>query len=106
MQIDETFGAWLREKRDRRGWTLRQVERLTREMYGVRLSNGHLCQIEKDKRPPPTISPRILFALARVYELNMLEMLNRLGSAAGLQLSYRQNAAFLVPSDSPDHGES
>ncbi len=68
----------------------------------MRLSNAHLSQIETDKRPPPTISPRILFALAALYELDVLDMLNRIGSAAGLQLSYRQDGAFVVPQDLPD----
>ncbi len=95
MQIDETFGAWLREQRDRRGWTLREVERRTREAYAVGLSNGHLSQIETDKRPPPTISPRILFALALVYELDMREMLQRLGSYTGVQLFYERTGLVL-----------
>ncbi len=106
MGTDLTFGSWLRQQRGRRGWTLREVERRTRDAYGVRLSNGHLCQIETSKRPPQTISPRILFALARVYQLDMLEMLDRLGSTAGLQLSYRQNGAFLVPRDLPGQDKS
>lgn len=95
MQIDETFGAWLRDQRDRRGWTLREVETRTRKLYGVGLSNGHLSQIESDNRPPPTISPRILFALALVYELDMIEMLERLGSSAGLQIFYGRTGAVL-----------
>jgi transcriptional regulator with XRE-family HTH domain len=102
MVTDPSFGIWLRERRRRRGWSQREVERRTRESYGLRLSNGHLSQIETDKRPPPTISPRILFALAALYELDVLEMLDRLGSSAGLQLSYRQNGAFVVPQDLPD----
>jgi transcriptional regulator with XRE-family HTH domain len=63
----------------------------------VGLSNGHLSQIETNKRPPATISPRILFALALVYELDMIEMLDRLGSAAGLQLFYERTGAVLKP---------
>ncbi len=101
MQIDETFGAWLREQRDRRGWTLREVETRTRKLSGAGLSNGHLSQIETGNRPPPTISARILFGLAVVYELDMFEMIERLGPYAGLQLSYRQNGAFVTPKDLP-----
>lgn len=101
MQIDETFGAWLREQRDRRGWTLREVETRTRKLYGVGLSNGHLSQIETNKRPPATISPRILFALAVVYEFDMLEMIERLGPYAGLQLFYERSGAVLKPIGPP-----
>ncbi len=101
MQIDETFGAWLREQRDRRGWTLREVETRTKKLYGVGLSNGHLSQIETNKRPPPTISPRILFALARLYDLDLLEMLNRLGPSAGVQLFYEERDDALKLIDLP-----
>lgn len=97
MQIDVSFGAWLREQRDRRGWTLREVERLTRELSGLGLSNGHLSQIETGKRPPPTISPRVLFVLAVIYELDMLEMIERLGTYAGLQIFYERSGAVLKP---------
>ena len=100
MQIDETFGAWLREQRDRRGWTLREVETRTRKLSGVGLSNGHLSQIETGNRPPTTISARILFGLAVVYELDMLEMIERLGPYAGVQISYQQRGAVIRAMDS------
>lgn len=100
MQNDETFGDWLREQRGRRGWTLREVETRTRKLYGVGLSNGHLSQIETNKRPPATISPRILFALAVVYEFDMLEMIERLGPYAGVQISYEQTGAVIKAVDS------
>ena len=101
MQSDETFGAWLREQRDRRGWTLREVETRTRKLYGVGLSNGHLSQIETNKRSPATISPRILFALAVVYEFDILEMIELLGPYAGLQLFYDGSGAVLKPIGPP-----
>ncbi len=105
MPTDQTFGTWLRHERKGRNWTLREVEKRVRGLHAVRLSNGHLSQIETDKRPPHTISPRILFALARVYELDMLKMLDLLGASAGVQLSYRQNGAFVMPMDLPGRDE-
>ena len=95
MQNDETFGDWLREQRERQGLTLREVEQRAKGAYRLPLSDTHLSQIETGKRPPPTISPRILFALALVYDLNMVEILSRLGPSAGVQLSYESGGPVL-----------
>lgn len=95
--MPDDFGGWVRNERAGRGWSLRDVERRVRELYGVRLSDTHLSQIETGKRPPATISPRILFTLARMYELDMLDLLSRIGPSAGVQVAYdRQNGRFRV----------
>jgi hypothetical protein len=64
------------------------VERTLLEVHKVRLSDTHLCHIEKGLRDPLTISPYILRGLILVYELDWLEVVKRLGLAAGVAQSF------------------
>ena len=54
-------GDLLREERQRRGWTLRDVERRT----GIH--NAHLSQIEQGAIARP--APNMLFTLSALYDL-------------------------------------
>jgi transcriptional regulator with XRE-family HTH domain len=86
--MDGEFGRWLRRVRFDRGWSLRTVERALRDEHSVRLSDTHLCQIEKGKRDPLTISPYILRGLILLYGLEATEVVDRLGLSSGVAKSF------------------
>lgn len=81
------FGQWLNAKRQASRLTLRRVEQLTRQSGQKGMSHTHLCHIETGRRDPLTISPRILRLLAGVYDVSILEILQRAGVYEGFQLS-------------------
>lgn len=57
-----TLGEFLRQARDGKGWSLREVEKRTQG----KVSNGYLSLLESDEVKKP--SPHILHALAKVYD--------------------------------------
>ena len=83
-----TFGLWLNSRRKTLGLTLRAVEDLTRRGGSKGVSDTHLCHIERGRRDPMTISPRILRTLAEAYEVPILELTRRAGIYEGFQLSF------------------
>jgi len=82
------FGRWLRKVRFDLGWSLRTVERDLWNQHSVRLSDTHLCHIEKGKRDPLTISPYILRGLILVYGLDANEVIDKLGLSSGVAKSF------------------
>ncbi len=64
----------LRDAREKRGWSLREVQRQT----GIH--NAHLSQIENATITRP--DHNVLFALANVYELNYDKLLRMAGHIA------------------------
>lgn len=76
--------------------SLRQVEARTKEMDGAGVSDTHVCQIETGDRPRVTISSAVLRVLARLYGIELAEMVDRGGPDLGVQLSFGD-----VPSAEP-----
>ena len=73
-----SLGAHLKEVRDARQLSLRDVERLAKEkQLGAELSSGYLSMLEQDKVKEP--APRILFVLASIYELDYIDLMKRAG---------------------------
>ncbi len=73
-----TLGDDLKALREERHLSLRDVERLAKEAsLGVELSNGYLSMLEGGKVRNP--APRVLFALAQVYEVDYLELMKAAG---------------------------
>jgi transcriptional regulator with XRE-family HTH domain len=73
-----SLGSYLREVREERQLSLRDVERLAKEnKLGAELSSGYLSVLEQDKVKEP--SPRILFALAKIYEKDYLYFMKQAG---------------------------
>ena len=66
-----TLGSYLRAMREQTGRSLRQVE----DEAGI--SNGYLSLLEHNKIKEP--SPRYLFALARVYNDDYLNLMRMAG---------------------------
>lgn len=66
-----TTGPYLREAREKKGLSLRDVEVRTS------VSSGHLSMIEQGKVRAP--SPRILYELARAYDLSYVDLMKRAG---------------------------
>ncbi len=66
-----TIGPYLRETREKKGLSLRDVEVRTS------VSSGHLSMIEQEKVRAP--SPRILYELARAYDLSYVDLMKRAG---------------------------
>lgn len=73
-----SFGSYLREIREAKEFTLRDVEKLAKEMkIGAELSSGYLSMLEKDKVKTP--APRILYALSKVYEIEYIDVMKKVG---------------------------
>ncbi len=69
-----TLGEYLRELRNKRQLSLRDVERLAKEIkVGAELSSGYLSILERDEVKDP--SPRILYSLSRIYETDFIEIM-------------------------------
>ncbi|OFY43242.1 MAG: hypothetical protein A2Z69_00510 [Bacteroidetes bacterium RBG_13_44_24] len=73
-----SFGSYLREVREGRKLTLRDVERLAKDNNSnAELSSGYLSMLERDEVKEP--SPRILFALASIYGTDYIDLMKRVG---------------------------
>ncbi|MDB5584491.1 MAG: transcriptional regulator, family [Bradyrhizobium sp.] len=68
-----TLGQYLAAIRADRGWTLRHVEEAT----GKEVSNAYLSQLENDRVKQP--SPNILHALANLYAIDYVGVMERAG---------------------------
>lgn len=66
-----TIGAYLKEAREQRGLSLRDVEERTS------VSSGHLSMLEQGKVKAP--SPRILYELAKAYDLSYVVLMKQAG---------------------------
>jgi transcriptional regulator with XRE-family HTH domain len=75
MSEPSPLGAALREARERRGLSLREVERRT----GIR--NAHLSQLETGTIVRPEMA--LLWDLAEAYELDFSELLRLAGHTRG-----------------------
>ena len=72
------LGAYLKEIREDRQLSLRDVERLAKEgSLGADVSSGYLSMLERSGVKGP--SPRILYTLARVYEVEYMELMRKAG---------------------------
>lgn len=71
--MHKTLGQFLKDAREKAGYSLRDVERITKK----RISNGQLSLLESDvvKRP----SPHHLFLLASTYSVDYATMLRLAG---------------------------
>lgn len=73
-----SLGAYLREIREDRQLSLRDVERLAKEgNLGAEVSSGYLSMLERDGVKGP--SPRVLYALATVYEVEYMDLMRKAG---------------------------
>ena len=72
-----SLGAYLRDIRiEKKQLTLRDIEQLAKESKtGADLSSGYLSMLERDEVKEP--SPRILFTLAKIYELDYIDLMKR-----------------------------
>lgn len=67
----KTIGSTLKEARESKSLTLRQVE----ETIGI--SNAYLSQLENDKIKSP--SANVLYKLASLYKVNLNDLLSETG---------------------------
>lgn len=73
-----SLGAYLREIREDRQLSLRDVERLAKEgSLGADVSSGYLSMLERDGVKGP--SPRVLYALATIYEVEYMDLMREAG---------------------------
>ncbi len=73
-----SVGSYLKEVREELQLSLRDVEHLAKEkQLGAELSSGYLSMLEQDKVKEP--SPRILFALANIYEVDYIHLMKQAG---------------------------
>ena len=73
-----SLGAYLKGVRDDRQLSLRDVERLAKEMgLGADVSSGYLSMLERNRVKGP--SPRVLYTLAAVYEVEYVDLMRRAG---------------------------
>jgi len=69
--VPSELGELLTRSRTKRGWSLRDVERMTR------VKNAHLSQIEKGTIERPSVS--ILWTLANTYQLDFTRLMRLAG---------------------------
>ena len=70
------LGDYLRQVRNEHQLSLRDVQRLAKaNNVGPELSSGYLSLLERGEVKEP--SPRILNALARIYELDSFDLMRR-----------------------------
>ena len=73
-----SLGAYLKGIRDDRQLSLRDVERIAKEMgLGADVSSGYLSMLERNRVKEP--SPRVLYTLAAVYEIQYLDLMRKAG---------------------------
>ena len=73
-----SLGVYLREIREDRQLSLRDVERLAKEGgLGADVSSGYLSMLERNGIKQP--SPRVLYTLATVYEVEYMDLMRRAG---------------------------
>ena len=71
-----SLGSYLRQVRNDHQLSLRDVQRLARENnVGSELSSGYLSLLERGEVKEP--SPRILKALAEIYGLDYMELMQK-----------------------------
>ena len=89
-----SLGAYLKEIREDRQLSLRDVERLAKEgSLGADVSSGYLSMLERDGVKAP--SPRVLYTLATVYEVEYMELMRRAGYIPDeVRLSSSQSPSF------------
>jgi len=75
MSPGRELGRYLRELREAKDMSLRDVERATNEV----VSNAYLSQLEQGKRLEP--GPKYLAALAKVYEVPVRLLFEKAGYA-------------------------
>ncbi len=95
-----TLGEELRRLRKLKGWTLREVEQLTKK----RVSNSYLYQLEVGNVKEP--SPNILYELAKVYGVPYKMLMELAGYVApvskGDQNRGHTSVAFMAFKDLSD----
>ena len=73
-----SLSAYLKGIREDRQLSLRDVERLAKEgNLGADVSSGYLSMLERDGVKEP--SPRVLYTLATIYEVEYMELMRRAG---------------------------
>jgi transcriptional regulator with XRE-family HTH domain len=71
-----SLGPYLRQIREERQLSLRDVERLAKEKeLRAEVSSGYLSMLERDAVKQP--SPRVLHTLAAVYEVDYIDLMRR-----------------------------
>ena len=91
-----SLGPYLRQIREARQLSLRDVERLAKERgLPAEVSGGYLSMLERDGVKEP--SPRILHTLAEVYEVDYIDLMRAaayLPDDTHVRGSSTANAAF------------
>ena len=71
-----SLGTYLKQVRTNCQLSLRDVQQLARERrLGADLSSGYLSMLERNEVKEP--SPRILYSLASVYEVDYIDLMRR-----------------------------
>ncbi len=70
------LGTYLRQVREARQLSLRDVERLAKERkLSAEMSSGYLSMLERNAVKQP--APRVLHTLAEVYEVDYIDLMRR-----------------------------
>jgi transcriptional regulator with XRE-family HTH domain len=82
--MPKTLGQVLKEAREKRGWSLREVERRTE------IHNAHLSQIENNIITQPELA--VLWELGSLYGLEFERLVGLAGYANGRETTGRERA--------------
>lgn len=70
------LGTYLRQVREERQLSLRDVERLAKEReLSAEVSSGYLSMLERDAVKQP--APRVLHTLADIYEVDYIDLMRK-----------------------------
>ena len=70
------LGTYLRQVRDERQLSLRDVERLAKEReLSAEVSSGYLSMLERNAVKQP--APRVLHTLAEIYEVDYIDLMRK-----------------------------
>ena len=91
-----TLGAYLRQVRNERQLSLRDVQQLAKDKrLTAELSSGYLSMLERNEINEP--SPRVLHTLASIYEVDYIDLMRRasyIPPQAAIQGTQRALVAF------------
>jgi len=93
------LGKYLKDIRNSRGYSLREVERLT----GGKISNGYLSQLENGDIARP--SAVMLHRLAGAYGVDYADMMERAGFVGESQAPANRAATSVLGELTPDEEE-
>lgn len=90
-----SIGTYLQQVRHSRQLSLRDVQQLAKDQrLDAEISSGYLSMLERDEVKKP--SPRILYTLAAIYEVDYIELMRVAGYIPSEDIMERMTPALVA----------